>query len=229
VIVAKLVLTKDGKVLDQHFLDKESITVGSGPENDVVVPDPALSPEHLRVISIGEDHIAENLQGDGGTLINGQALSRQILQNRDVINFGSYQLAYVNTRMAADIDLERTMLIQVIPREPGAAEGAPLFAVPAMQPPKVRLAEGYVTIEACESGFNQVGERIFLERVVTTFGTPGEQLVLFTRRPQGYFLYHVEGRKQPHVNGRPLVANAAPLRSGDRVVAAGYQFTFSSK
>jgi pSer/pThr/pTyr-binding forkhead associated (FHA) protein len=229
VIVAKLVLTNDGKVLDQHFLDKDSITVGSHQDNDVVVPDAALSQEHLRIISIGEDHIAENLHGDGGTLINGQSLSRQILQNRDVITLGAHQLTYVNTRMAADIDLERTMLIQVIPREQGAAEGAPLFAVPAMQPPKVRLAEGYVTIEACESGRNQVGERIFLERVVTTFGTPGEQLVLFTRRPQGYFLYHVEGRKQPHVNGQPLVANAAPLRNGDRIVAAGYQFTFSSK
>lgn len=223
--MAKLVLTKDGKVLDQHFLDKESITVGSGPDNDIVVP----APEHLRIISIGEDHIAENLRSDRGTLINGQALARQILQNRDVITVGSYQLAYVNTRMAADIDLERTMLIQVIPREEGAAEGAPLVAVPAMHPPKVRLAEGYVTIEACETGGNEVGERVFLERVVTTFGIPGERLVLFTRRPQGYFLYHVEGSKQPHVNGQPLVANAAPLRSGDRIVAAGYQFTFSTK
>lgn len=227
--MAKLILTKDGKILDQHFLDKDSITVGSGPANDVVLPDAALNSEHLRVTSIGEDHIVENLNNDGGTLINGQVLTRQILQNRDVIALGSYQLTYVNTRMAADIDLERTMLIQVIPRDQGAAEGAPLFTVPAMQPSKVRLPEGYVTIEACETGKNQVGERIFLERVVVTFGTPGEQLVLFTRRPQGYFLYHVEGAKQPHVNGRPLVANAAPLRSGDRIVAAGYQFTFSTK
>jgi pSer/pThr/pTyr-binding forkhead associated (FHA) protein len=226
--VAKLVLTQDGKILDQHFLDKEVVTIGSGPDNDVVLKDPAVGAEHLRVTIIGEDHIAEDLKSDGGTLINGQSLNQQILQNRDVLAIGSYLLTYVNTRMAADIDLERTMLIQAVPRESGT-QGAPQFSLPAMPRPKVRLPEGYVTVQECETGPHRVGERIFLERVITTFGTPGQELVLFTRRPQGYFLYHVEGPKPPRVNGKPLIPDTDPLRNGDRIVAAGYQFTFCTE
>lgn len=224
--MAKLVLTFNGAVLDQHFIDKESISVGRGSDCDIVIRDPVLSREHVRIVSIGEDHIAEDLQSKNGTLLNGKPLTRQILQNRDVLKLGTHLLAYVNTRMAADIDLERTMLIQAVPRGTVPAEGSPVVAVPAMRPPKARLPEGQVTVEACPAGKHAVGACIRLERVVATFGTPGEQLVLLTRRPPGYFVTHVEGARQPYVNGKPLAAPAQLLRDGDLIDAAGYRLAF---
>lgn len=225
--MAKLVLTLNGTVLDQHFIDKESITVGRGSDSDIVVHDPSLSREHVRIVSIGEDHIAEDLQSKNGTLLNGSVLTRQILQNRDVLKLGAYLLTYVNTRMAADIDLERTMLIQAVRREKTEADGVPTVVVPAMRPPKARLPEGQVTVDSCATGQHAPGEKLRMERVVTTFGTPGEQLVLFSRRPQGYFVTHVEGVRQPQVNGKPLTAPTQLLRDGDVVEAAGYRLAFA--
>lgn len=224
--MAKLVLTQNGTVLDQHFIEKESITIGRASDNDLVIPDASLSRQHVRVISIGEDHIAEDLESKNGTLINGSPLRRQILQNRDVLKLGTYLLTYVNTRMAADIDLERTMLIQAVPRDKGGVK-SPVITVPAMRPPKARLPEGCVTIQGCPGAQHTVGERIPLERVVTTFGTPGDQLVLLTRRPQGFFVSHVEGATLPRINGQPLAGTAHLLRDGDQVDAAGYRLAFA--
>ena len=45
------------------------------------------------------------------------------------------------------------------------------------------------------------GGTIELDRVVATFGRPGRRVAVITRRPQGYFLWHVEGRRRLRVNG----------------------------
>ena len=61
----------------------------------------------------------------------------------------------------------------------------------------------------------RAGETIALDRVIATFGKPGEELAVITRRPQGYFLTHVEGRRVPRVNARSIGMEARALRHGD--------------
>jgi pSer/pThr/pTyr-binding forkhead associated (FHA) protein len=223
--LAKLVLSLNGTVLNQHFLDKPCISIGRDAASDIVINDPLLSREHARVVSIGEDHIVEDLHSGNGTLVNGQPLLRQILQHRDVIALGSHHLCYVNTRMAGEVDLERTMLIQAMPRYRDPDEDTPVVAVPAMRTPKARLPEGSIKVLAGQ-GRHVVGKNVRLDRVVTTFGIPGEQLVVVARRPQGYFLTHVEGAKLPRVNQRAIGIQPYALSDGDEIEAAGCWLEF---
>ncbi|MGH8665071.1 MAG: FHA domain-containing protein, partial [Burkholderiales bacterium] len=73
------------------------------------------------------------------------------------------------------------------------------------------------------------GKELELVKNLTTLGKPGVQVAVITRRPQGYFITHVEGANFPIVNGRTLDAQAHPLRDHDVVELAGVKMEFFHK
>lgn len=224
--MAKLVLSLNNNVVNQYFTDKDVIRIGRDDSNDIAVNDPLLSREHARITCVGEDHIIEDLQSGNGTLVNGSPIQQKILRHRDVIGLGNHVLRYLNTRMAAEVDLERTMLIKPL-RRPEQAEGeAAPAAVPAIRSSRSWQPEGHVKVLVSGSNKHAPGNRIRLDRVVTTFGTPGQRLVVITRRPQGYFLTHVEGSHPPKLNHRAIMPTPHLLRHGDEIEAAGYRLLF---
>jgi len=223
--LAKLVLSLNGTVLQQRFVDQACISIGRDAGNDIVIEDPLLSRQHARIVSVGEDQIVEDLQSSNGTLVNGSPVSRQILQHRDVIELGRHHLRYLSSRVASDVDFERTMLIKALPRDGGPAEGGPVLGVQAVRTARTRLPEGCVKVLA---GLGQyaVGDSVPLDRVVATFGIPGEQLFVITRRPPSYFLTHVEGPRPPRVNQQAIGGEARALHDGDLIEGAGYRLEF---
>ena len=78
------------------------------------------------------------------------------------------------------------------------------------------------------SGVN-VGKELLLTKALTTLGKPGVQVAVITRRPQGYFITHVEGANFPIVNGKTLDAQAHPLNDHDVIEIAGTKMEFFSK
>jgi predicted component of type VI protein secretion system len=73
------------------------------------------------------------------------------------------------------------------------------------------------------------GKEIELTKNLTTLGKPGLQVAVITRRPQGYFITHVEGASYPVVNGKVLDAQARPLNDHDVVELAGVKMEFFVK
>lgn len=64
---------------------------------------------------------------------------------------------------------------------------------------------------------------------LTTLGKPGVQVAVITRRPQGYFITHVEGASAPEVNGKALDAQARLLKDHDVIELAGVKMEFFLK
>lgn len=223
--MAKLVLSLNGTLLNQYFIDRTNLSIGRDKTNDIVVSDPLLSREHARIVCFGEDHIIEDLGSSNGTRINGQLLMRQILHHRDIVELGNHRLCYLNSRMAADIDMERTMLIKALPADGQPAWDAPAFAVPALRAAKTTTPEGWIKVLTGQ-GKHASGQEVRLDRVVTTFGIPGQRLVVIARRPQGFFLTHVEGKELPRINQQPINREAHTLSDGDRIEAAGCRLEF---
>ncbi len=69
------------------------------------------------------------------------------------------------------------------------------------------------------------GKELELRKALVTLGKPGVQVAVITRRPQGYFITHVEGAP-PVVNGEPIGSHAHPLRDHDVVELAGVKMEF---
>jgi len=92
--MAKLVLwLPDGSIHD-IVLDKERLTIGRRPDNDVCLPYPAVSGEHAVVVTILADSFLEDLGSTNGTLVNGKPVAKHFLRENDLIDIGRHRLMY---------------------------------------------------------------------------------------------------------------------------------------
>jgi pSer/pThr/pTyr-binding forkhead associated (FHA) protein len=226
--MAKLVLSSGGSIVHQCFLDRERVIVGRAPHNHVVIDDPAVSDEHAAIITVGNDHILEHSSKFADTLVNGSPVIRHILQHGDTMQFGAFYLRYLNPRASADSDLDRTMLISGLQArvhhgaQPESGPAAKAVHVQSAHATDIRFPRGKVKVIAG----SRTSGTIRLDRVVATFGKPGKELAVVARRPRGYFIAHVEGRRSARVNGQSIGKDARLLRHGDIIEVAEEKLEF---
>jgi pSer/pThr/pTyr-binding forkhead associated (FHA) protein len=92
--VSKLVLfMPDGNTLDVP-LARERTTIGRRADNDICLPDLAVSGEHAAVVTILADSFLEDFGSTNGTLVNGKAIGKHFLRDRDQIEIGHHRLVY---------------------------------------------------------------------------------------------------------------------------------------
>ncbi|PKO93463.1 MAG: hypothetical protein CVU15_02705 [Betaproteobacteria bacterium HGW-Betaproteobacteria-1] len=244
--MAKLIYSLDGAFLGDIALDKERMTIGRRPGNDIHIDNLAVSGEHALITTIGKDAFLEDLGSTNGTLVNGKPVTKHILQNGDVIELGKYQLKYIGEAAAANVggqeDFEKTMIIRpsamkaVAPAVSPASAATPPAAAsePAVKADAPSAApkpaaevptQGPVGKLQVLNGASQ-GKELVLTKALTTLGKPGVQVAVITKRPQGYFITHVEGANYPSVNGSPVGAQAHPLNDHDVLELAGIKMEF---
>jgi pSer/pThr/pTyr-binding forkhead associated (FHA) protein len=249
--MAKLILSMDGLVLKEVPLTKERTTIGRRPHNDVVIDNLAVSGEHAVIVTILNDSFLEDLGSTNGTMVNGQAIKKHFLQNNDMVELGKYKLKYVaeTAKQTSANDFEKTMVLRpnMMPK-PAATPPAPVpQATPGYNPTSTqvgpmgdpnaaRAAQGSAAAAAPQqSAVIQIlngpnaGKELALTKALTTLGRPGVQVAVITRRPQGYFITHVEGTTFPVVNGKNLSLDAHPLNNHDIVELSGTKMEFFFK
>jgi pSer/pThr/pTyr-binding forkhead associated (FHA) protein len=109
----------------------------------------------------------------------------------------------------------------VAPHQPGPHQPA-LSGTPSGGTP-----QGMGTIQIL-SGPN-AGKELPLAKPLTTLGKPGVQVAVIAKRPQGYFITHVEGANFPMVNGKTLDAQAHQLSDHDIIELASVKMEFFLK
>lgn len=110
---------------------------------------------------------------------------------------------------------------QAAPQAPQAPAVAPSPA-PAVQPGGQAQPMGVIQILTGPSA----GKELELTKTLTTLGKPGVQVAVITRRPNGYFITHVEGANFPLVNGDTLDPHPRQLNDHDLIELAGVKMEF---
>ena len=246
--MAKLVLSLNGVVQGEYQLDKERLSIGRKADNDIPIDNLAVSGKHALVITILDDSFLEDLGSTNGSYVNGKLIKKHApLKDGDVIAIGKHEMKYVNELATADDDeFEKTMIIK-----PGsasaavaaaqAAEKAVASAAPpaaAASSPTAPAAAGAPAGGGMPLGRLTVlngpiaGKELVLTKALITLGKPGTQVAVISRRPQGYFLTHIEsdgdGKRYPTVNGEPIGPKAYQLKDSDLIELAGIKMEFSS-
>jgi pSer/pThr/pTyr-binding forkhead associated (FHA) protein len=226
-MAGSLVLTLNQSVLGEFSLEKERLLIGRKPENDIQVDNLAVSGQHAAIITILNDSFLEDLDSTNGTFVNGKLVKKHALKHGDVITIGKHELKYVNDDATTDDqDFEKTMIIR-----PGMASHAAAAAKAKETAPPPAGIGSQVAAEDMPLGKIQVlsgpgaGKELELKKALITLGRPGVQVAVITRRPQGYFITHVEG-KHPLVNGDSIGAQAHALEDHDVVELAGVKMEF---
>ena len=234
--MAKLVLSMNGVVQGEYELNQERLTIGRKPDNDIPIDNLAVSGKHALVITILDDSFLEDLGSTNGSYVNGKLVKKHALKDGDVIAIGKHELKYVNELATADDDdFEKTMIIR-----PGsasaavaaaqAAEKAVQSSEPAAAPAAAAPAAGGGMPLGRLTVLNGpiAGKELELTKALITLGKPGTQVAVISRRPQGYFLTHIEGSAFPVVNGEEIGAKAYQLKDSDLIELAGIKMEFSA-
>jgi pSer/pThr/pTyr-binding forkhead associated (FHA) protein len=112
---------------------------------------------------------------------------------------------------------------------PAPAAAAPVAAPAAPASAPAKPAEGQPLAAVQILTGPSAGKELDLVKNLTTLGKPGLQVAVITRRPQGYFITHVEGAKFPVINGKMIDAQAQPLQDHDVIELAGVKMEFFVK
>jgi len=233
--MASLKLIFNGELQQEIQLDKETITMGRKPDNDIPIDNLAVSGHHARILTILNDSFVEDLNSTNGTYVNDTLVKKHALKHGDVIKIGKHELKYINEAATGGDQFEKTMILRPdaagmkeeegdqaieqsvnkIAREIASADTG---AKAAVGNAKIRLINGA-----------NAGKELPLTKILTTLGKPGVQVAAITRRPAGYFLIHVdggEGQGRSKVNDQEISAQAHPLHTNDVIEVAGVKMTF---
>jgi ribosome-associated protein YbcJ (S4-like RNA binding protein) len=93
--VAKIIITSEGKLVQELELAKERVTIGRKPYNDIVIDHRAVSGQHATITLMLEDAILEDLGSTNGTFVNGEKVYRQKIADGDKVSIAIFELKYV--------------------------------------------------------------------------------------------------------------------------------------
>jgi hypothetical protein len=108
-----------------------------------------------------------------------------------------------------------------------AAAPAPAAAAAPAAVPAAKSGHPLGAIQILSGG--NAGKELELAKPLTTLGKPGVQVAVLTRRPQGYFITHVEGANPPSVNGHTIGTAPHALKDHDLIELAGVKMEFFIK
>jgi len=234
--MAKLVLSFNSSVVKEYELDKEILTIGRKPDNDIHLDNLAVSGKHAKILTILNDSFIEDLGSTNGTFINGNKINKHALLHGESIVIGKHELKYLNLNAAGEEnDFEKTMIIRPDAEGMPETEEADEKLEKSIGKIAADLASAGTTTSGpgpaklqLVSGAN-AGKELQLTKILTTLGRPGVQVAAITRRPTGYFLIVVDAGKD---NKMPLVNDAEigkqhPLADGDVIEVAGVKMSFN--
>ena len=86
--LAWLVMTKGPQAGREFRLNPDETTFGRAAENDIILDDLTVSRYHAKVRQEGEDFYLYDMAATNPTLVNGQPITRHLLQEGDKVEIG---------------------------------------------------------------------------------------------------------------------------------------------
>ena len=216
----------------EFYLDKPSLTLGSGERGDIAIfGDADIRSHHATLTHAGTGYLIEAVSG-ASVLVNKQPVSRQSLVNEDELLVGGTRLIYRDKSGATT----RTV------SEPAAPEPAwppqPAMPFPAVSPvaPRGVAAPGVGALWLADA---QTGLRYSLQAGVTTIGRASDNNIVLggttvsgyhaeVRYENGqYVLYDKNSRNGSFVNGRRISAPNL-IKPGWRITIGDIELTVGS-
>lgn len=116
-------------------LDRDWLTVGRDPSNEIVISDPQVSRQHARITRQGNLVVIEDLGSTNGTFINGMRLTGpHVMTNGDVIGLGE---AVTLTYYEVGIATEAETVVGRVAAAPPTPLSQPVYKPRAATPPPV--------------------------------------------------------------------------------------------
>jgi pSer/pThr/pTyr-binding forkhead associated (FHA) protein len=198
----------------------DCIVLGRHPANDIVIDNLAVSFQHAKIESIGDEFLLIDLKSENGTFVNEQRVKSHWLTNGDVILVGKHQLKFADpkaqnrpAKMATSIiptmqmDTEK---FRELLRKKGLDLLHPVEGGQAPPPPRNCVPRAVLSFLSGSNKDLILGEKqIRIGKAVTAdirlrgIGVAPTAAVI-NRLEDGWHLQYVGGWKRIRVNNQPV-------------------------
>ena len=76
-------------------LTAKQTTIGRHTQNDCIINDPTISRRHAQITFENDVYVISDLGSTGGTFVNNKQISREVLNNGDIILLGRYPMMFM--------------------------------------------------------------------------------------------------------------------------------------
>lgn len=220
----KLLLKFNAAVIKEIAMEKDSISIGRKPDNDIVIDNPAISGHHCKLTMEGGGYYVEDLESTNGTFVNEKRIKRSGLHHNDVVGVAKHAVVFLNEAEAAAAaenqpNADATMVLTPQKQaELVAASSAAARPAAAERTAWLRVLKGAVDAGEHElkgmSTYIGKSDRVQIQiKGSGLFGGAPEVAASVHRKPEGYVLVAVaEG--YPVVNGTKITGSVV-LKEGD--------------
>jgi len=236
--MAKLLLTFNKQVINEHSFEKDSITIGRDGSNVIVIDNLAVSGFHARIDKVGSSYVLTDLQSTNGTFVNEEKVVSHRLAHGDNIIIGKHVILFLASdsdeveleTLTTGLPLDKTVVLDT------AKQRALLSKQKlTLQVPKVPERIGVLSF-IDGSGLGDLD----LTRKLTRLGKANTSEIklsgllmaptaaTISRRPSGYVISFAGGMSKLKVNGR-VIKGSVQLNDFDTVELGSYKFQFYQK
>ncbi|RKX17533.1 MAG: hypothetical protein DRP51_10705 [Candidatus Zixiibacteriota bacterium] len=157
----EIIVKFDDKVIERVVSEKKRISIGRTSDNDIVLDNRGVSRKHAQIEFNGEAAVIIDNESLNGTFVNNRKINEEILNDRDVITIGKYNLEYSteSQRETSSASLDGTMILKTKKQKE-------LIASDKLEKEIIRRMGGSVLLGEENSDFSEYQ----LDRDVTTIG-----------------------------------------------------------
>ncbi len=232
----KVIIKFKESVQNEILLEKEIVTIGRNPSNDICIDNLAVSSFHAKIIKEGNQFIIEDLKSTNGTFLNKKRITKASLQDNDTIIIGKHSLLFMlpeaeDTERTLEMKkprMDRTMVLDTkahkemleaarAARSSGEQIGGFTVIDGPTDKPEYELTDKLTTIgKIPTAGIRLKG--IFAPKVAA----------YVNRTAEGYFVSPSSSGKKPTVNGKQIEGKSE-LKDGDILEIGKVRLQFFSK
>ncbi len=157
----EIIVKYEDKVIERVVSEKKRMSIGRTSDNDIILDNRGVSRKHAQIEFNGEAAVIIDNESLNGTFVNNRKINEEILNDRDVITIGKYNLEY-NTegqRETSQAGLDGTMILNTKKQKE-------LIAGDKLEKEIVQRMGGSVLLGEENSDFSEYQ----LDRDVTTIG-----------------------------------------------------------
>jgi pSer/pThr/pTyr-binding forkhead associated (FHA) protein len=217
--VSKLTLSFKGRVLRVFPLQQGATYIGSDPACSIHIDSLAVEAKHARIEVHGQDAILFDMNSQEGTFVGQEKITEHKLKDNDLIRVGKHTLLYSYEEVSQLDANESSTSIDIHPVMDKLAEQ---HAEPVSSHDESNNKQGWLQIL---NGQN-LGKTLNLNRSMTNLGKPGVATAVITRRHDGYFISHLEGKKTPLVGDKAIGEHSVKLEDGDTITIGNIKMQF---
>jgi len=226
--MSEVILKFKDKEIKRIPLQKQAITIGRNPHEDIVIDNPAVSQLHARIYYLNGQFIIEDQKSLNGTFVNGKKITKYVLKDGDQIKIGKHILEMsINLEEFDVTDMPTQDVYESPPLDVGGTvmldtkhhrellqqnrEGS--FAAVSKRP-RIKVLEGIKTNRdyVLTSDVTRIGSSKKCLVKLRGFLITGKQAII-KKTYSGYVIKHTGGWRPTKVNGRAIVE--VPLGNND--------------